>query len=65
MTVVDVTGGVLGGCRQVSDTSQPMFPRVELSRLTPLGHDGISIQKAFARVNDWKHTQKYKMYMYM
>ena len=48
MTVVDVTGGVLGGCCQLSDTrdtSQSLFRRVELTRLTAVGHDGIPMQK--------------------
>ena len=64
MTVVDVTGGVLGGCCQVSDTSQPLFPRVELSRLTPVGHDGNSMQKRLQEsING--NLQKYKMYTYM
>ena len=50
---MDVAGGVLGGCSQVSDTSQSLF-----RRSTPFGHDGIPVQKVFVRGNDWKLTQK-------
>ena len=43
MTVVDVTGGVLGGCCQVIDTLQ-LFESPLLVAWTSIAHDGISIK---------------------
>ena len=41
MTVVDVTGGVIGGCCQVSNTKQLI--ESTFSTWTSVGQDGISI----------------------
>ena len=41
MTVVDVTGGVFGGCCQVSNIKQLI--ESTFSTLKPLGQDGTSI----------------------
>ena len=41
MTVVDVTGGVLGGCSQVRNTKQLI--ESTFSAFKPLGQDGTSI----------------------
>ena len=40
MTVVNVTGGVLGGCCQVSNTRQLI--ESTFSTCIPVGQDGIS-----------------------
>ena len=41
MTVVDVTGGVFGGCCQLSNTKQLI--ESTFSTFKPVGQDGISI----------------------